>query len=115
MPSYFTNTPGPTSAGSTATTSSLGDITGDITMSSPPEDSISDLEFSTKSDLLAVASWDKRVRIYDVSQTGVNSGKAIYAHGGPVLSVAWSNVLKSKPLFIYFSELRLTCFPIVGW
>ncbi|CAZ85703.1 unnamed protein product [Tuber melanosporum] len=88
--SYFTNSSGSASTGSATTSSSLGDISADITLSSPPEDSISDLEFSTKSDLLAVASWDKRVRIYDVSQTGANSGKAIYAHEGPVLSVAWS-------------------------
>ncbi|CUS13173.1 unnamed protein product [Tuber aestivum] len=88
---YPTNNPGPTSTRAPNTTSSLGDVSADITLSSPPEDSISDLEFSMKSDLLAVASWDKRVRIYDVSQTGANSGRAIYAHGGPVLSVAWSN------------------------
>ncbi|RPB01040.1 WD40 repeat-like protein [Choiromyces venosus 120613-1] len=89
---YYTNNSRSTAtSGTSSSTGILGDISADITVSSPPEDSISDLAFSMKSDLLAVASWDKRVRIYDVSQNGANSGKAIYAHEGPVLSVAWSS------------------------
>ncbi|PWW72354.1 WD40 repeat-like protein [Tuber magnatum] len=88
---YFTNNSRSAPAGPASTASSMGDISADITISSPPEDSISDLVFSKKSDLLAVASWDKRVRIYNVSGTGANSGKAIYPHEGPVLSVAWSD------------------------
>ncbi len=63
----------------------------------PPEDSISDLSFSPQSAHLAVASWDKKVRIYEVNASG-GEGKAYFEHEAPVLSCDWSPVRLDYPL-----------------
>ncbi|KAF1350848.1 putative nuclear pore complex protein [Delphinella strobiligena] len=78
------------SAASSSATATQGDISGDVQLQSPPEDSISDLSFSPASDHLAVASWDKKVRIYEIDGSGNSQGKAAFDHEGPVLSCAWS-------------------------
>jgi mRNA export factor len=64
----------------------------DIQLSNPPEDSVSDLSFSSKADYLAVASWDKKVRIYEINSSGQSEGRAVFDHEGPVLSCDWSPV-----------------------
>ncbi|KAF3532241.1 hypothetical protein F2Q69_00037890 [Brassica cretica] len=51
-------------------------------LANPPSDGISNLRFSNTSDHLLVSSWDKRVRLYDVS---TNSLKGEFLHGGAVL------------------------------
>ncbi|CAI7587952.1 unnamed protein product [Penicillium pancosmium] len=75
------------SAGAANTT---GDISKDVTLNQPPEDSISDMAFSPASDHLAVASWDKKVRIYEINEQGMSEGKALFEHEAPVLSCCWS-------------------------
>ena len=103
------------SASSTSTTSganATGDISRDITLTAPPEDGISELAFSSQSEHLAVASWDKKVRIYEINDKGQSEGKAMFEHEGPVLSCCWSKVslpLKPTPL----RASRLIC--ITGW
>lgn len=81
----------PSSAASQANPTQ-GDLSKDIAVSSPPEDSISHIRFSPASEHLAVASWDKKVRIYEVDQNGNTQGKALFDHEGPVLSCCWSKV-----------------------
>ncbi|KAE8379451.1 WD40-repeat-containing domain protein [Aspergillus bertholletiae] len=76
-----------TTAGQTNTT---GDISKDVALNSPPEDSISDLQFSPASEHLAVASWDKKVRIYEINDQGQSEGKALFEHEAPVLSCCWA-------------------------
>ena len=80
--------------GSSATNqaNTLGDLSKDIALNNPPEDSISDISFSTQSEHLAVASWDKKVRIYEISASGGSEGKALFEHEGPVMSCHWSKV-----------------------
>jgi mRNA export factor len=79
--------------GSTATAAAntLGDLSKDIQLLNPPEDSISDISFSPQSEHIAVASWDKKVRIYEVDQNG-GKGQAYFENEGPVLSCDWSKV-----------------------
>lgn len=83
---------------SAATTPSntLGDLKGDVELGNPPEDSISDLAFNPnpadQKDFLAVASWDKKVRIYDILSSGLGQPKAQIEHDGPVLSVDFFKV-----------------------
>jgi len=72
--------------------STLGDLSKDVQVSNPPEDSISDLAFSPASEHLAVASWDRKVRIYEIDAQGNSQGKALFDHEGPVLSCCWSKV-----------------------
>ncbi|KAE9378020.1 WD40 repeat-like protein [Stipitochalara longipes BDJ] len=78
------------SAASTSQANTLGDLSKDVALQTPPEDSISDLAFSPQSDHLAVASWDKKVRIYQITQNGGSEGKAFFEHDAPVLSCHWS-------------------------
>lgn len=76
---------------STLTTGATGqELVNDITINNGPEDTISDLAFSPQQDILAVASWDKKVRIYDIDpNTGNNQGRALFEHDGPVFSARW--------------------------
>ncbi|CAO3667879.1 unnamed protein product [Rhizopus microsporus] len=62
----------------------------DFEVVSPPTDSISSLAFSPQADILAAASWDSAVRLYEVQPTGNTVPKASYNHEGPVLCVDWS-------------------------
>lgn len=94
-----------TSAGQTNTT---GDISKDVALNSPPDDSISDLRFSPVSEHLAVASWDKKVRIYEINDQGQSEGKALFDHEGPVLNCCWSPVSRIVPrLFFLLNSLAI--------
>lgn len=79
-------------ATSAAANNTTGDISKDVALSNPPEDGISDLSFSPQSEHLAIASWDKKVRIYEINAQGGSEGKALFEHEGPVLSCCWSKV-----------------------
>ena len=82
-----------TAASSSANPSNaLGELKNDVALNNPPEDSISDLAFSPQADYLAVASWDKKVRIYEINASGGSEGRAMFEHEAPVLSCHWSPV-----------------------
>lgn len=81
-----------TAAATSSATNTTGDISKDVALNSPPEDSISDLAFSPVSNHLAVASWDKKVRIYEINEQGQSEGKALFEHEAPVLNCCWSPV-----------------------
>lgn len=83
---------GSASSSTASTANSVGDLSRDVQLADGPEDSISDLSFSPVSDHLAVASWDKKVRIYEVTENGTNKGVALFEHEGPVLSCDWAKV-----------------------
>jgi WD40 repeat protein len=87
MSGLFGSTPA-ASAGSTT-----GDTSKDVEIpqNQLPGDSISDLQFSPTNDFLAVSSWDQKVYIYEVNNSGAN-GKWFFTCKGPVLAVAWSTV-----------------------
>ena len=87
------------SAASSAPASTTGDLSKDIALVQPPEDSTSHLAFSPTADLLAVSSWDKKVRIYQVNEQGQSEGKASMDFDGPVLNCAWSDVGHTFPRF----------------
>ena len=83
---------GSNTASSAAQPNTTGDISKDVALSNPPEDGISEIQFSPQSEHLAVASWDKKVRIYEINAQGGSEGKALFEHEGPVLSCCWSQV-----------------------
>lgn len=83
---------GGASANNSNSSATLGDISKDVAVTAPPDDSISDISFSPQSEHLAVASWDKKVRIYEINSQGGSQGKAMFEHEAPVLSVCWSKV-----------------------
>lgn len=67
------------------------ELINDIVLANGPEDTVTDLAFSPLLDLLAVASWDKKVRIYEIDpNTGNSQGRALFEHDGPVFSARWS-------------------------
>ena len=86
------------SSTSTAQSNTLGDLSKDVLLENPPEDSISDISFSSQSDHLAVASWDNKVRIYEITPDGKSAPRAMFEHEGPVLSCHWSKVSSKAPL-----------------
>jgi WD40 repeat protein len=88
---------GSSSSAAATQNNTLGDLSKDVTVKNPPEDSISDLAFSSQSEHLAVASWDNKVRIYEVAPNGEAEGKAALDFKGPVLSCAWSKVIRNNP------------------
>lgn len=72
-----------------------GELSKDITLASPPDDSISDLSWSPNANFLSVASWDGKVRIYDITQNSAGEEKAVINFDGPVLGCAWSKVCRA--------------------
>ncbi|KAF0307231.1 mRNA export factor [Amphibalanus amphitrite] len=67
----------------------------DIEVVSPPDDSVSCLEFSPPAvpqTFLVAGSWDNNVRCWEVDQnSGKTQPKAQQTMGGPVLDVAWAD------------------------
>ncbi|BBG96054.1 Transducin/WD40 repeat-like superfamily protein [Prunus dulcis] len=58
----------------------------------PPNDSISSLSFSPKSNILVATSWDNQVRCWEIHQSGTNLAsqpKAAISHDHPVLCSTW--------------------------
>lgn len=90
-----------------AASNTLGDLKQDVELGSPPEDSITALAFNPNptdpKDFLAVASWDKKVRIYEIMSNGQGQGKASIDHDGPVFSVDFFKV--GFFLFLFVSDL----------
>lgn len=68
------------------------DLKMDIELTQGPDDSVSGMRFSPQADFLAVSSWDKKTRIYEVTGQGQTIGKAMYEHESPVLCCDWSKV-----------------------
>lgn len=92
---------------STATgANTVGDLKNDVAVTTLPEDGITSLAFNPnpadQKDLMAVASWDKKVRIYEVNASGQAAPLAAYEHAGPVFSVQIMKVSTiSVPVYLY--------------
>jgi mRNA export factor len=76
-----------------------GDLSKDVQLASPPEDSISALSWSPVANHLAVSSWDDKVRIYDVTNSPTGNGVAVIDFGGPPLDCDWSKVCYLSYIF----------------
>ncbi|KAF1921707.1 Poly(A)+ RNA export protein-like protein [Ampelomyces quisqualis] len=79
------------SAPAAGASSTTGDTSKDVEVPQGqlPGDSISDLQFSPTNDFLAVGSWDKKVYIYEVGNSGAQ-GKWLFECQGHVLGLGWS-------------------------
>ncbi|KUI52483.1 Nucleoporin GLE2 [Cytospora mali] len=81
------------SSAATAANNTVGDLKQDVAVEQPPTDGITDITFnqniSAQTDFLAVTSWDKKVRIYEVTPQGQAQPRHAYDHDGPVFSVDW--------------------------
>lgn len=83
---------------SAAATSTVGDLKNDVPVNDPPSDTVTDLAFGTEKNLLAVSSWDKKVRIYEINGQGQSQGRHVYEHTDPVFSVDFSKVCRQARL-----------------
>jgi len=83
-------------AASASAANTVGDLKNDVAVANAPEDSISDLAFNPnpadQKDFLAVASWDKKVRVYEILPTGQAEGRHLYEHEAPVFGCDFSKV-----------------------
>ncbi|ROT35486.1 Poly(A)+ RNA export protein [Sodiomyces alkalinus F11] len=79
---------------SSTASNTVGDLKQDVALTSPPEDTITGLSFSPATnqanDFLAVSSWDKKVRIYEVTSNGQSEGRHAYGHDAPVFMCDFS-------------------------
>jgi hypothetical protein len=95
---------GANTAAANASNPTQGDLSKDIPVANPPEDSISAIRFSPASEHIAAASWDKKVRIWEVDGNGNTQGRAMMDFEGPVLDCCWSKVKHSSYHFLRRSE-----------
>lgn len=70
----------------------IGDLSKDVALNNPPEDTTSDVAFSPTDNFLAASSWDKKVRIYQYNDQGQSEGKFAYDHENVPLAVDFSKV-----------------------
>lgn len=64
----------------------------DIELADGPSDAVGALAFSPAANHLAVASWDSKLRIYDLTQSQTGQGRALISFDGPVLDCQWLKV-----------------------
>ena len=78
------------SAPAASSGSALGDLGKNMEVKDIPDDSISSIRFSPTAELLAAASWNKQIRIWEINENGQSIAKTMFQHEGPVLDCAWS-------------------------
>ncbi|KAI1478976.1 WD40 repeat-like protein [Daldinia eschscholtzii] len=68
-----------------------GSLANDASLPADAQDTISSISWSPVANHLAAASWDGKVRIYDVNaNTKIANGAALFAATGPVLDCDWA-------------------------
>ncbi|KAI1133039.1 WD40-repeat-containing domain protein [Nemania abortiva] len=70
--------------------SRIGTLVNDVALPSYNEDTIQSLSWSPAADHLAAASWDGKVRFYDVSTTRTTKCASALVAEGPVFSCDWA-------------------------
>ncbi|KAF2973395.1 hypothetical protein GQX73_g149 [Xylaria multiplex] len=68
----------------------VGSSLNDVALPSDGEDTIQSISWSPVAEYLAAASWDNKVRIYDVAQSGSAQGVSALCAEGPVFSCDWA-------------------------
>ncbi|ORY69689.1 WD repeat domain-containing protein [Pseudomassariella vexata] len=71
-------------------TSAASPASKDLALPADAEDTISAVSWSPAANHLAAASWDGKMRVYDVAADGTGRGVAMLTAGGPVLSCDWA-------------------------
>lgn len=87
----------------------------DFEVVSPPEDTISALEFSPSTlqqNFLIAGSWDSSVRCWEVEHTGKTVPKSMKALGGPALDVCWSD--DGTKVFIASCDKQVKCWDLAS-
>ncbi|XP_055705026.1 protein Rae1 [Phlebotomus papatasi] len=87
----------------------------DFEVTSPPEDTVSCMEFSPASvaqNFLIAGSWDSCVRCWEVEMTGKTVPKQMKTMGGPVLDVCWSD--DGGKVFIASCDKQVKCWDLAS-
>lgn len=112
---FGAQTLGGTSAfGGTATVATVNPMK-DFEVTSPPEDTVSAMEFSPatlQQNFLIAGSWDSSVRCWEVEQSGKTVGKSIKTMGGPVLDVCWAD--DGSKVFIASADKQVKCWDLAS-
>ncbi|KAF3059417.1 Poly(A)+ RNA export protein [Daldinia childiae] len=75
----------------TLSTLSLGSLSNDVSLPDDAQDTISSVSWSPVSNHLAAASWDGKIRVYDVNANNrTANGTAMFNAVGPVLGCDWA-------------------------
>ncbi|KAI1469527.1 uncharacterized protein F4812DRAFT_423487 [Daldinia caldariorum] len=77
----------------THSTPDTGSLANDVDFPAHAQDTISSVSWSPVANHLAAASWDGKVRIYDVNAHNLTAkGAAMFAAAGPVFDCDWAKV-----------------------
>lgn len=90
-----------------------GNPNKDLEVSSPPDDTVSALEFSPPSvpqNFLVAGSWDCKVRCWEVEQSGKTVPKAAQSMDGPILDVAWHD--DGTKVFMASTDKSVKCWDL---
>ncbi|KAI1642219.1 WD40 repeat-like protein [Daldinia loculata] len=75
----------------TLPTSSMGSLSNDVSLPDDAQDTISSVSWSPVANYLAAASWDGKIRVYDVNANSRTAkGTAVFNAVGPVLGCDWA-------------------------
>jgi WD40 repeat protein len=71
---------------------SKNSLDDDVMLPSDSTDTISSMSWSPAASHLAAASWDGRVRVYDIAANGTGTGLCAITVAAPILSCDWGLV-----------------------
>ncbi|CAH0403276.1 unnamed protein product [Chilo suppressalis] len=87
----------------------------DMEVTSPPDDTVSSLEFSPPSvpqTFLIAGSWDCKVRCWEVEASGKTVPKAAQGMDGPILDVAWHD--DGTKVFMASTDKSVKCWDLAA-
>ncbi|KAG0679971.1 hypothetical protein C6P40_004974 [Pichia californica] len=86
----FNSTVSSLSTPATSATATIQDLQNDIVVNNIGDDSVSDIAFSSQAEYMAISNWDKKNRIFEITNNGQVEGRAIYEHDAPILSTRFT-------------------------
>lgn len=100
---------------STFGTPSTSAVVKDYEVTSPPDDSISAMEFSPatiQQNYLVASSWDFTVRCWEIDPTGKTIPKSMKNLGCPVLDVSWND--EGNKVYVAATDKQAKCWDLAS-
>lgn len=72
--------------------STMNNTFSDVSLAADVEDTISAISWSPAANHLAAASWDGKLRVYDIAVNGTANMIAMFTTSGPLFSCDWAKV-----------------------
>lgn len=86
----FGSSLGNTTASTSTASGTIQDLANDIVVPNIGDDSVSDIAFSPQAEFMAISNWDKKNRIFEITNNGQVEGRALYEQEGPILSTRFT-------------------------